>query len=95
MNNLTRIYQVLIFISVLDTRQVKALKEKKVKTPLWQKAHQELEIGGNCSRELERLLADESRFPTFSFLHLTKAGGTTVEWVLSREKKLRNSNRGI
>lgn len=100
MQKVRRICLVLTFMSVLDTMQIKARNEKKVKLPHRQKAHrqkalQEPWIGVNCSRELKRLLADESHFPSFSFLHLTKAGGTTVEWVLSREKKVRNSNRGI
>jgi hypothetical protein len=48
-----------------------------------------------CRKELERLVSDKSLFPSFSYLHLTKAGGTTVEWVLENEKKSRGFSRGI
>jgi len=48
--------------------------------------------GSDCSRALETILKDfsgEKNVSRLSFLHFTKAGGTNIEWILTRESLAR------
>lgn len=50
-------------------------------------------IPESCPSALKLLNKEVSFQPRLSFMHVTKAGGTTVEWVLHRESIARNYSR--
>jgi hypothetical protein len=52
----------------------------------------ERSIPESCPRTL-KLINNEVEHPKLAFMHITKAGGTTVEWVLHREATARNYSR--
>ena len=43
-----------------------------------------------CNARLREVLHDSSQYPSLAFMHMTKAGGSTVEWVIKREQLIRN-----
>ena len=49
-------------------------------------------IPESCPRTLKRIKRVDTN-PKLAFMHITKAGGTTVEWVLHREASARNYTR--
>lgn len=50
---------------------------------------------GLCRPALLELLQDNSNFPPLGFMHVSKAGGSTVDWVLQRELVSRKSTSHI